>query len=200
MVADWIYAFPNRDGRRYRSSTTLVGLPGLVAAFCYLSLVASLTLAAPHKYEPNVDPSVGFNLVSWGNFGGSGAAVWQNAVQNVYDAGFTEVSISPIRYYTPGTGSIASSSSSGPELSHIAAGIARAKALGMQVTVNPFVEPVGFSEWRGFYDPTPGSQEWSTFFSHYQQYVVDVAQVAQTNGADAMTVGTELRADAQFRK
>lgn len=166
----------------------------VVVIACAGAMPSTSRAADPGVYEPGIDPGVGFNLVSWANFGGSGVSVWENAVQSVYDAGFDEVSISPVRFYTPGSGSIATSSSQGPELSHIAAGITRAKSLGMRVTVNPFVEPVGFSTWRGFYDPTPGSAEANTFWSDYENYLVDVAQVAETNGADSMTVGTELRA------
>ncbi|MDZ4658726.1 MAG: hypothetical protein SH868_14215 [Bythopirellula sp.] len=159
-----------------------------------LTLTVSPRLHAdPALYEPGIDPGVGFNLVSWGNFG-NGATVWQNAVQSAFDAGFDEVSLSPVRYYTAGTGAIAATSSSGPELSHIAAGIVRAKQLGMRVTVNPFIEPVGFTGWRGFYNPTPNSGEWTNFWNNYQQYMVDVATIAQANGADAVSVGTELRA------
>src|SRR5262245_7566324 len=117
-----------------------------------LSLAVSRSsLADPLRYEPGIDPGVGFNLVSWSNFGATGNQVWQNAVQAAFDAGFDEVSLSPVRYYTPGTGAIVTTSSSGPELSHIAAGVVRAKQLGMRVTVNPFVEPVNFTQWRGFY-------------------------------------------------
>ena len=162
-----------------------------------LVLPVSISQADPGVYEPGSDPGVGFNLVSWFNFGSSGNAVWEAAVQSAYDAGFDEVSLSPVRFYTPGTGSIATSSTSGPELSHVAAGVSLAKQLGMRVTVNPFVEPVGFTTWRGFYNPTPGSGEWSTFWSDYEQYIVDVATMAETNGADSMTVGTELRAITQ---
>lgn len=168
----------------------------LICAFALLLAVLcpAIATADPGIYEPGVDPGVGFNLVSWANFGGGGASIWENAVQSAYDAGFDEVSLSPVRFYTIGSGSIATSSSQGPELSHVAAGITRAKSLGMRVTVNPFVEPVGFSTWRGFYDPTPGSAESNTFWSDYEDYLVDVAQMAEANGADSMTVGTELRA------
>lgn len=166
----------------------------LFAVAFLFALLPGRLQADPGVYEPGVDPGVGFNLVSWANFGASGVSVWENAVQSAHDAGFDEVSLSPVRFYTPGTGSIASTSSQGPELSHIAAGITRAKSLGMRVTVNPFVEPVNFSTWRGFYDPTPGSAESNTFWSDYETYLVDVAQVAASNGADSMTVGTELRA------
>jgi hypothetical protein len=164
----------------------------LVVAAAISMVPTQLALADPLLYEPGIDPGVGFNLVSWGNFG-NGATVWQNAVQAVHDAGFDEVSLSPVRYYSPGTGAIATTSSSGPELSHIAAGIVRAKQLGMRVTVNPFVEPVNFTGWRGFYNPTPNSAEWTNFWNNYQQYIVDVATLAQTNGADAVTIGTEMR-------
>jgi len=167
--------------------------------FAVMSLVLCLSpketqAANPSLYEVGTDPGVGFNLISWANFGSSGASTWENAVQSIYDAGFREVSISPVRFVTLGTGSIATTSAKGPELIHIAAGISKAKSLGMRVTVNPFVEPTNFSMWRGFYNPVPGSGESNTFWNDYQQYLVDVAQVAQANGADAMTVGTELKA------
>lgn len=150
--------------------------------------------ADPAVYEIGADPDVGFNMVSWFNFGANGASTWANAVQAVHDAGFREVSISPLRFFNTSTGVISPTSSQAPELSHIAAGIVRAKSLGMRVTVNPFIEPAGFSTWRGFYNPTPNSPAWTTFWNDYQNYLVAVAQVAQTNGADAMTVGTELKA------
>lgn len=166
----------------------------LTVSLSLLLLLWRGALAAdPGKYEAGVDPGVGFNLVSWANFGAVGESVWENAVQAAHDAGFDEVSLSPVRFYTIGTGAIAQTSSSGPELSHIAAGITRGKSLGMRVTVNPFIEPQGFSTWRGFYNPTPDSGEWNTFWDDYQQYVVDVAQIAETAGADSITVGTELR-------
>ena len=175
------------------SRARTLSMLSLLSACCGY-LTATCAVADPAAYEPGVDPGVGFNLVSWANFGGGGASVWENAVQSAYDAGFDEVSLSPVRFYTPGTGAIAPTSSKGPELSHVAAGITRAKSLGMRVTVNPFVEPVGFSTWRGFYDPNPGSAESNTFWSDYQQYLTDVATMAEANGADSMTVGTELRA------
>lgn len=165
---------------------------GLLLVVALTLLTPASTQANPAIYQPGIDPGVGFNLVSWGNFG-NGSQVWENAVQRAYDAGFDDVSLSPVRFYSPGVGSIATSSSSGPELSHVAAGVARAKQLGMRVTVNPFVEPVNFDGWRGLYDPTPGSAESTTFWSDYEQYIVDVAAMAESNGADSITVGTELR-------
>lgn len=148
-----------------------------LAAWLGVSIVAVVATpslwAAPGTYEAGFDPGVGFNLVSWANFA-AGETVWEEAVEAVAAAGFDEVSLSPVRFYTPSTGAIAATSSAGPELAHVAAGVARAKQLGLRVTVNPFVEPVGFSSWRGVYDPTPQTLAWGTFWSDYQAYLVDV--------------------------
>jgi hypothetical protein len=144
-------------------------------------------------YEVGTDPAIGFNLISWWDFGSNGASTWQSAVQSLYDAGFREVSISPVRYVTVGTGVISSSGQKTPQLSDIAAGVARAKSLGMRVTLNPFVEPSN-GTWRGFYNPSPSSTEGIQFWSDYSSYVGAVAQVANTYGIDAMTIGTELKA------
>lgn len=80
-----------------------------------LAAAGRSAFADPTLYEPASDPGVGFNLISWWNFGGSGDATWQNAVQSVYDAGFREVSISPVRFVNIATGSILPTSPRGPE-------------------------------------------------------------------------------------
>ena len=156
-------------------------------------------LRDPAIYEVGSDPALGFNLISWWNFDNSGTpnvdegvAVWQNAVQTLYDAGFREVSISPVRYFDTTTFSIAQTSGQGPLLTSIDAGVAKAKQLGMRVTINPFVEPSGSSNWRGTYDPAGTAA--TTFWSDYQNYMVAVAQIAQAHNVDAMTIGTELKA------
>jgi hypothetical protein len=113
-------------------------------------------------------------------------------VQAIHDAGFREVSVSPVRFVNMTTGAITVSGSQSPQLSHIAAAVAKAKSLGMRVTVNPFVEPTGFSTWRANYNPTPNTAGWTKFWTDYEGYLVEVAQMAAANGAVAMTVGTEL--------
>ena len=166
-------------------------------AFCAAALLISFTPAEAGNtiYEPTQDTGLGFNLVSWWNpasDGEDGAAIWEHAVQDAWDHGFTHVSLCPVRYFDPSTGTIATTSEKGPELSHIAAGAARAKSLGMTVTINPFVEYQDFTQWRGQWDPTGTVAD--TFWTDYTQYVADVAAVAQTTSADRMTIGTELRA------
>src|SRR5262245_17818168 len=91
--------------------------------------------ANPAAYEPASDPAIGFNLIAWsGNSGSS----WSNAVDALYAAGFREVSISSVRRVDIATGNITTASY--PSLTAIDAGVARAKQLGMRVTLNPFVE------------------------------------------------------------
>src|SRR4051812_30957468 len=121
------------------------------------SNVAPRADANPAVYELGSDPMLGFNLISWWDFGSSGTSTWQNAVQQVYNAGFREISISPVRYFNLTTGVISAAHQKSPQLSHIEAAVVRAKSPGMRVTLNPFVEPENFSTWRGTYNPTAGS-------------------------------------------
>ncbi len=170
----------------------------------FIAGVSAPAMAVPGEYEPGIDPGLGFNLISWANFGGTGGQVFVDTVQDVYDSGFREVSLNPIRYVQisgASAGSILTTSSKGPELSHIEQGILHAKSLGMSVTVNPFVALVDggsyFPTWRGNYNPTPGGIEATRFWGDYEDYMVDVAQIAQSAGADFMTVGTEYKALVQ---
>lgn len=141
-------------------------------------------------YDPGLDSQLGFNLISWWNFGADGAAKWANAVQDLYDSGFRAVNLVPLRAVDPATGAI-SVVDRLPELSHIAAGIAKAHSLGMTVTVNPMVEPVGFTSWRG--DLQFSGAAATQFFSQYRGFLSEVASVAEANGATRMTIGTELK-------
>ncbi len=173
------------------------GALGLCAVLVCFVLTPRAALAVGSAYEPGADPGMGFNLISWWNFGTAESGVWQDAVQSVYDAGFREVSLCPVRYLNPATGAIATSSTKTPGLSSIAAGVVRAKSLGMTVTVNPFVEYPDSSPWRAYWAPLPGGVRVEQFWGDYRQYITDVAQMAQLGGADFMNVGTELRALVQ---
>src|SRR3954466_11909526 len=175
---------------RHSTRVIVAIIVGVVAG----SNVAPRAGANPAVYELGSDPMVGFNLISWWDFGSSGTSTWQNAVQQVYNAGFREISISPVRYFNTTTGVISATNQQSPQLSHIDAAVVRAKSLGMRVTLNPFVEPQNFSQWRGTYNPTAGSASSNQFWSDYQNYLVAVAQIAKNNNIDAMTIGTEMKA------
>jgi Glycoside Hydrolase Family 113/PEP-CTERM motif len=164
----------------------------IAAGFAFLTFsISQLAFANPIVYEPATDPAVGTNLISWYNDVPNNTANWQGQVQKIYNAGLRSVSISPVWYLDLTTGVVAPDATKSPDLSAIAAGISKAKSLGMTVTVNPFFEPVNFSMFRGNFNPTPGSAIANTFWPSYQSYLSQVATIAQANGADRMTVGTE---------
>lgn len=160
-----------------------------LACLSFHSLAGVQTAAAdPAVMEIGSDPGVGFNLISW--WGGTQASHWQSAIQSMYNAGFREVSIAPLRFFNTTTGALTTSGA--PSLAGLSGGVQLAKSLGMRVTLDPFVEPVGFSMWRGQYNPEGAAA--ATFWNDYQQYLLEVATIAQANQVDAMLVGTELRA------
>ncbi len=164
-------------------------------SMCVVLLMSPRTAAGdPAIYEPGIDPAVGVNLISWNNFGPDGASVWETAVQRAYDHGLRAVSISPLRFVKPTTGEIrlGDGTSTGPDLAHVETAVARASALGMAITINPFIEPDNFSKWRAELNFTGAAK--TTFWSDYQAYMLEVAAIAEAHGAGRMNVGTELNA------
>lgn len=161
--------------------------------FAFLTVMcAPGALAEPLAYEPTRDPGIGFNLISWWDFGATGPEIWREAVRDIYANGFRQVSLCPVRLFDPATGEIAENSPNLPPLSQIAAAADEARRLGMTVTINPFIEPAGFEFWRGQWDPPRALRE--PFWRDYQDYLVDVAEMAAGVQADRLLVGTELRA------
>ena len=80
----------------------------------------AVVLPNGQSYHPGVDPQPGVNLVSWYNFGATGADKWKAAVQDAYDNGYRSVSLVPVRYVDLTTGAIGGGEKS-PEIAHIAA-------------------------------------------------------------------------------
>ncbi|MGD9632892.1 MAG: hypothetical protein AB7G28_10230 [Pirellulales bacterium] len=165
-----------------------------LAALLLLASIVSIATATPTVYEPATDPGLGFNLIAWS--GNNDASRWTNAVNALYAAGFREVSISPIRRFDYNTGGVISNFGY-PTLTAIDAGVARAKELGMRVTLNPFVEvsnlPAAAGGWRAGFNPLPGSAKATTFWPLYETYLDEVAAIAQNRNVDAMNVGTEMK-------
>jgi hypothetical protein len=167
-------------------------LPQLLLFAIFVGACPPVATAEPTVFEPAVDPGLGFNLIAWS---GNNGASWTNAVNALYAAGFREVSISPVRRFNSNTGSVITNSGY-PSLAAIEAGVARARQLGMRVTLNPFVElsnlPGGQS-WRAYFAPLPGSTVASTFWPLYETYLDEVAALAQKHQVDALNVGTEMK-------
>jgi hypothetical protein len=191
------------DSSLGRCASALCAPAWIVGAVAWLSPLTAV--AVPTRYEPGVDPGLGVNLISWANFGGAGEQVWRDAVQSAYDAGFREVSLSLLRFVEqadagdpPNTsGTIPVPTANAPSLAHVAAGVTKAKQLGMTVTVNPMIErelyqggPRGI---RSTISLNPTGAQSDRFWPAYEAYVVDVAQMAQAAGADRMLVGSELK-------
>ncbi len=149
--------------------------------------------ADPAAYEAGFDPAVAVHLISYGNFGSSGQAIWQDAVQDVYDHGIRAISVDPLRFVDLSSGAIRLSdgSNSGPDNDHIAAALARAAALGMSVILDPFVEPDGFSIWRGQMNFSGAAK--TKICSDYQAYLVEVAALAEANGVSRVLFVPEVR-------
>ena len=57
-----------RAGNRWIACVCLFGIN--------IGLLAQSAGADPGVYEPNADPGVGFNLISWWNYGAAGASIW----------------------------------------------------------------------------------------------------------------------------
>jgi hypothetical protein len=174
-----------------------------LAVLCCAAVAAAYN---PNVYEPGHDPGVGFNLISWSS--SVTGAQFAGAVQSIYNAGFREVSISPVRFTNINTGQIVSGPSS-PSVAAISQGLAKAKELGMSVTLNPFWENYDPTDpnpyfadvvpgaadgctWRGCFNPGPSIA--GTFWTNYQAYLVEMANLAQTYNVDRLTVGTEYNA------
>jgi hypothetical protein len=148
----------------------------LVAALVLAATLAQPAAADPDAYEAGLDPALGFNLISW--WDGTQASDWISALNELEAAGFTEVSISPLRFIdTNGADSGKLISAGTPSLSGIRTAVNyAANTLGMTVTLNPFIEPEGFSTWRANYNPS--GDEATRFWADYEVYLDEVADIA----------------------
>jgi hypothetical protein len=171
--------------------------PALLLSAVYLFAPGGMVcpaVATPTVYESATDPGLGFNLIAWN--GNTDATRWTNGVNALYNAGFREVSISPIRRFDYNTGGVIANFGY-PSLTAIEAGVVRAKQLGMRVTLNPFVEvsnlPAVAGGWRAGFNPLPGSTKANTFWPLYETYLDEVATIARNHNVDAMNVGTEMK-------
>ena len=170
-----------------RRTTVLIWLRAAALCIASLLILAQQAVANPAVFEPATDPGIGFNLIAWS---GNSGTNWSGAIDSMYAAGFREVSISPVRRLDGATGNITAGSY--PPLTAVDAGVARAKQLGMRVTLNPFVELSSGARAANF-APLPGSTVANTFWPQYESYLDEVATIAQNRGVDAMNVGTEMK-------
>lgn len=142
----------------------------------------------------------GFNIVSWAGPNATSPDVWKEAIDKIYRSGMRSFTLVTHRFVDKKTGRIADNSQFGltgsPTNGELVAAILEGKRLGMQVSINPFVEidnPNGIGhEWRGSLDFSgPALRQ---FFKHYGGYLSEMASLASGTGTDRLYVGSELKA------
>jgi hypothetical protein len=187
-----------------RSSRAFRRLPGIAAIAALGASVGAAAVAPfahaqgqpaarPEIFEPGIDPALGVNLVSFSNNGPEGVGIFERGVQDIFDHGIRTVIIVASRFVNPTTGAIREEANGtrGPALVEIRKGVELAVRLGMTVTVSPFVEVDNFAFFRG--QLRLSGEAADRFFDDYEAYMVEVAQLAQSTGANRMTLGSELR-------
>lgn len=117
----------------------------------------------------------------------------------MYYTGIRSITIITYRFVDKKTGNISTTSrydlAAPPKDREIITAIEEGKRLGMQVSLNPFIEidnPNGIGhEWRGTLDFS--GEDLKTFFDNYQDYIINMAKVADATEADRLYVGSELK-------
>jgi hypothetical protein len=164
---------------------------GLLVAIIVMA-TALVAAAAPAVAQVNSLRAKGFNYVSYYNGGYANAdslptlaGTGANAVALAFEYGI-DVQNSAV-YADPNYTE---------SQSVIAATIAEARSHGLSVMVRPlidFLDPskigtYSVGDWRSTYNPTDAA----AFFASYKTMIVNVAQMAQANGATGLSIGAEL--------
>lgn len=69
--------------------------------------------------------------------------------------------------------------------------IRQAKALGLKVMLKPHIWVVR-GQWRGKIE-LPDDEAWKRWFASYERWILHYADMAETEGADMLVIGVELR-------
>jgi len=162
-------------------------------------LILTIAIGATMQSQRSHALELGFNLVSWDNTGAVNIDTWENAVQEMYNAGVRSFAIVTYRFVDKNTGKIYVTSKYGlaspPEDSLIVAAMKKGQELGMQVSLNPFIEidnPSGIGHiWRGTLDFV--QKDLQTFFDQYTNYIRRMAKLAALAGAERIYIGSELK-------
>jgi hypothetical protein len=171
--------------------------------FLVVTSLAERASAVRDRYEPAIDPQPGFCLPNW-EAEDVDPPDWQTAIQQMSNMGVPRLSLITYRFYDPATGNISSTSNYGlkapPTNAQLASVIDDAVAHGMHVSLNPFVEIDNSSgighTWRGDLNTAAyplTDPELADFFSQYEDYIGEMAELAQGHGASHLLVGSELK-------
>jgi hypothetical protein len=167
--------------------TTAPALGLVVAALC-----ASLTgLCCEELPSGSAHSSVtalrGFALATWSR-DGYASPQSEAAIDRLDELGTTHLMLVATAYQdTRTSSSVALDSALTPSMASLAAAAAYATSRGLAVTIKPHVD-VRDGSWRGTIEPADVAR----WFDSYRDFLVPLADFAQSAGAVTFVVGTEL--------
>jgi hypothetical protein len=170
-------------------SVVVIAITGIAAA-----AGLSCSLAAAQTRSPP-SPSLtykGFNYVSYYN----GAYENADSLPALVSAGANAAALTLEYGIDVQNSTVYADANYTDSLTALAATITEANSRGLSVMVRPlidFLDPAkigsySVGEWRSFYNPSNAA----AFFASYQTMIVNVARVAQANGAAMLCIGAEL--------
>ena len=141
-------------------------------------------------YEPGIDSTVGFNLVSFSRQRGKQARTnWEQGLQSLSDNGVTHVTLNVYREARASNGAIVGSQGTGNDVLKVS--LQKAEELGLHVTLSPIFEVVGGDDsWRGEFNPD--GADGKRFQRTYGNWARQLARFGERFGAERLNVGTEL--------
>lgn len=129
----------------------------------------------------------GFNFQAW-NRDQYGTASAATSFTGLAATGANAVSINTIWFQDSGSATVMYQDGNyTPSDASMVTAIQRAKARGMKVMIRPMINTYGNSTWRGAFNPYNQS-EW---FANYRTFMNRYADMAATQGADILDIGSE---------
>jgi glycosyl hydrolase family 113/parallel beta helix pectate lyase-like protein/List-Bact-rpt repeat protein len=167
----------------------MIAITGIAAAAAAHCLHAEAQTRVPSS--PSLTYN-GFNYVSYYN----GAYANADSLPALVGTGANAAALTLDYGIDVQNSSVYSDATYTDSLTDLAATITEANSLGLSVMVRPlidFLDPAkigsySVGDWRSFYNPTNAA----AFFASYKTMIVNVAQVAQANGAAMLCIGAEL--------
>jgi hypothetical protein len=164
----------------------------VIAAIAGVALAPSL-MWRPADAQTSLNLTyAGFNYVSYYNGGYENA----DSLPALVDTGANAAALTLEYGIDVQNSTVYADSSYTDSLTALGATIAEARDRGLSVMVRPLIDfldaskigSYGVGDWRSLYNPTNPA----AFFASYKTMIVDVAQVAQANGAAVLSIGAEL--------
>ncbi|MEO9030092.1 MAG: hypothetical protein ABI413_14890 [Ktedonobacteraceae bacterium] len=155
------------------------------------SLVVSPTPTVPALLRPDLERGMIYPRFNQNSYGTTDST-WQNGIQTVKNqTGSTWLEIPTLFSQATSYSTSVGTGVNAPNLSDFASGIRRAHALGYHVFFVPLSKVDVPGDWAGTIQFSTQSQE-QAWFDSYWNTLKPYATVAQENGVEQMSIGTEL--------